>query len=160
MTELTATQYYILYGAGIVAFLISVLDDIRTRRFSTFEWFQHSLFTLLAITAGIFVCAAIETSFAWMVIVALACGFIGGSLLTKIDLRKNELSDQVVDSLKDKMKSWSSSYIVGQINGGNINPTTELEYDDHIKSHIVIDNSNTIVDPNQSDYNPFDEICK
>ena len=160
MTELTATQYYILYGAGILTFIVSILDDLRIRRFRWFEWIQYVLFTLIAITAGIFACRALETSFAWMVIVALACGFLGGSVLIKIDLRKNELSDQVVDSLKDKMKSWSSSYITGQINGGHVYPETPLEYDEHIKSHIVIDNSDTIVDPNQSDYNPFDEMCK
>ena len=160
MMELTLTQYCILYGAGILTFVVSILDDLKKRRFSVFEWIQYILFTLIAITAGIFVCSALGTSFAWMVIVALACGFLGGSLLIKIDLRKNELSDQVVDSLKDKMKSWSGTYIAGQVNNGNVIPATPLEYDEHIKSHIVIDNSNTIVDPNQSDYIPFDEMCK
>lgn len=146
--------------AGIVTFIVAILDDLRVRRFTVFEWIQYSLFTLIAIAAGVLVCKAIDTSKFVTYLVSMGCGFLGGSVLIKIDLRKNELSDQVVDSLKDKMKNWSSSYITQQVNNETIETNTSLEYDEHIKSHILIDNSNTIVDSEQSDYNPFDEICK
>lgn len=153
-------QWITYFIAGIFTFIITTLDDMRVRRFTAFEWLQYSLFTLIAISAGILTCKALETSEVVVYLVSMGCGFLGGSVLIKIDLRKNELSDQVVDSLKDKMKNWSSSYITQQVNDGIIQTNTSLEYDEHIKSHILIDNSNTIVDIEQSDYNPFDEICK
>ena len=157
MEELYSLHTILFYLVGIAAFWIANIDDIHEHVYQKYQWLQTTLLTLVAITVGVLVCAYLDAKPALYWLVSIACGFLGGSILGKIDARKKEIGDAAVDTIKKKIENFSSSDITNAINSRTNNKTVEeLEKQENILQYSTIDASNTFIDNEQSDYNPFE----
>lgn len=169
-TEFFCADTIFFYLLGLFAFGVSMIDDIAAcikakksgRPYKKwYQWMQLMFITLIAISLGISITMIVSEAESWLWIVSIVCGFIGGTILLKIDTRKNEIGDQVVDSVKKKIdsvinKNTTSTDIAALIN----NPSTNLQ-DHQLQNHDQILNQQeysnpTFVDPNQTPYNPFE----
>lgn len=144
--------FYIIIG--MLVFVIANIDDIDNNTKTKHQWLQYSLFTLIAIIAGICICAVCDAPRGMYWLSAIFCGLAGGVILSKIDSRKDEIGDVTVDKIKNTI---TSADIVKSINNRSVNVKTPLIEQDGITHNQHIDDSNTFIDPEQSPYNPFED---
>lgn len=109
MEELYSYQTFMYYVISILVFLVCNIDDIhidlkkRTFCKNYYKFIQNLLFTIVATTVGICICAYTNAVIALYWLVSIIAGFLGSSLLGKIDKRKHELSDTIIDNIENKI---------------------------------------------------------
>lgn len=154
MEEIFNIQALVYVVVGMLVFGVANIDDITNNTRTSSQWWQYSLFTVIAILVGICVCAVLDASRGWYWITSIACGMLGGVVLSKIDTRKEEIGDSAVDKIKSTI---TSADITSIINSKRINSGTPLIEQSNITEQQTVDSSNTFIDPEQSPYNPFED---
>ena len=87
------------YCIGLLAFLISIIDDIIDKNKHKILWYlQELLYSILAIAIGISVCYIIELPKAACWIMSIFCGFVGPTIMRKLDENKEKYSEKALDS--------------------------------------------------------------
>lgn len=96
-----------LYFFGFLTFLTTILDDWINPKKQLKSWKYYLLdfiYTVLSIALGISICYALETSQSICWIVSIIMGLIGSTLIRKIKSKREEICDDVIDSIRKKTK--------------------------------------------------------
>lgn len=96
-----------LYFLGFLTFLTTILDDWLNpkKRFRRCVWYlQEFIYTTISIALGISICFAMETSQSVCWVVAIIMGLIGSTIIRKIRTQKDDIADNLINSVKNKAK--------------------------------------------------------
>jgi hypothetical protein len=96
-----------LYFLGFLTFLTTILDDWLNpkKRFRRCVWYvQEFIYTTISIALGISICFAMETSQSICWVVAIIMGLVGSTMIRKIRNQKDNICDEIIDSVKNKAK--------------------------------------------------------
>lgn len=96
-----------LYFLGFLTFLTTILDDWLNpkKRFRRCVWYlQEFIYTTISIALGISICFAMETSQSVCWVVAIIMGLIGSTMIRKVRTQKDDIADDLINSVKNKAK--------------------------------------------------------
>lgn len=125
------------YLLGFIVFLVTLLDDFANpkKKIKSVWWYlQDLLYTTLAVAIGISGCYIVEAPKSVCWITVIICGFVGSTIMRKLDSKKEKICNNVIDK--------TSETIIDGINNKLENHLGKLDSEKEQEDEIEINTEN------------------